>query len=89
MVVTDHRDDRVAPVQLGVETLVELGQSEDRHVDVEVEQSRQGLLFRAERGFQLDVRMLLHQFIGQVHRDRRRNRPQAQHAGLALLETVQ
>ncbi|MNY20101.1 hypothetical protein D3C86_1535630 [compost metagenome] len=33
--------------------------------------------------------MALHQFVGQVHRNRRRYRAQAQHAGLALLETLQ
>ncbi|MNL50713.1 hypothetical protein D3C87_1737500 [compost metagenome] len=46
MVITYHGDDRVASVQLGVEALVELGEGEDRHVDVEIEQTIQGLFFR-------------------------------------------
>ncbi|MNX65963.1 hypothetical protein D3C86_970410 [compost metagenome] len=89
MVVTHHGDDWVAPVKLRVKALVEFRQGQDRHIDIEVEQAIQGLFFRGERGFQLDVRMPLHQFVGQVHGNRRRHRAQAQHAGLALLETLQ
>ncbi len=33
--------------------------------------------------------MPLHQFVGQVHGNRWRHRAEAQHAGLALLETLQ